>query len=157
VVQRAPALADRLRAARHLPPGLSKIRIHGDLHLGQVLRVHDEEGRGAWTLVDFEGEPMRPLAERRAKVSPLRDVAGMLRSFDYAAFAAVRDAKVGAKVEAPAADLQAIAAAWRDAARRAFLDGWIAFAAASEVPFVPSDARARDEAIALFELDKALY
>src|SRR5439155_7944234 len=113
VVKRAPQLADRLRAARQLPPGLSKIRIHGDLHLGQVLRVHEDDGRASWTLVDFEGEPMRPLAERRAKVSPLRDVAGMLRSFDYAAFAAVREAKAEAKLETPASELQSIAGAWR--------------------------------------------
>jgi maltose alpha-D-glucosyltransferase/alpha-amylase len=157
VVKHAPGLADRLRSARQLPEGLSKIRIHGDLHLGQVLRVHEDDGRASWTLVDFEGEPMRPLAERRAKVSPLRDVAGMLRSFDYAAFAAVRDATLESKVETPAAELQAIATAWRDAARRAFLDGWLGVAAASEVALVPKDARTRDDALAVFELDKALY
>src|SRR5439155_4991469 len=106
------------------------------------------DGRASWTLVDFEGEPMRPLAERRAKVSPLRDVAGMLRSFDYAAFAAVREAKAEARLETPASELQSIAGAWCDAARHAFLDGWISFAATSEVPLVPMDVRARDEAIA---------
>jgi maltose alpha-D-glucosyltransferase/alpha-amylase len=159
VVRHAPALADRLRAARHLPEGLHKIRIHGDLHLGQVLRVHEDDGRATWTIVDFEGEPMRALSDRRSKVSPLRDVAGMLRSFDYAAFAALRDAKAesNANAAAPTTDLQSIAAAWRDDARRAFLDGWVAFAAPSEVPIVPKVAHERDEAIALFELDKALY
>ena len=62
-----------------------------------------------------------------------------------------------AELETPASELQSIAGAWRDASRRAFLDGWISFAATSEVPLVPMDVRARDEAIAIFELDKALY
>jgi len=153
VVRRAPALAALLREARHLPRGLSKTRVHGDYHLGQVLRVHEDDGRASWTIVDFEGEPLRPLAERRAKSSPLRDVAGMLRSFDYAAFAAVRDVVV----DAPRAELESIARAWRDTARDEFLRGWLSLVESSDIPLVPTEPKARDEALALFELDKALY
>ena len=94
---------DRVRTARG-PFTLQ--RVHGDLHLGQVLRAG-----GRWTLIDFEGEPSRPLAERRAPTSPLRDVAGMLRSLDYAARTAERETAL-------VADL------WLTRARDAFLGAY---------------------------------
>ncbi len=103
-------------------------RVHGDLHLGQVLKAPE---RG-WMLLDFEGEPLRPLAERSELDLPLRDVAGMLRSFDYAA----------ASADAPAEQ-------WRQSAREAFLSGY----RAADVPD-PSDY---PELLAALELDKALY
>ena len=114
-------------------------RIHGDLHLGQVLSV---PGRG-WVLVDFEGEPLRPMRERSRLDSPMRDVAGMLRSFDYVAGSLSVAGAVGSDYDAdPARD-------WAARARTAFELGY-------------SEASGRDlaESRALldaFEIDKALY
>jgi maltokinase len=108
-------------------------RIHGDYHLGQVLAVPD---RG-WVLVDFEGEPLRPMAERSEPGVTLRDVAGMLRSFDYAA-GSVALTRGG---ESPAE--------WAATARHAFLDGYIAGSG--------HDVRANRALLDAFEIDKALY
>ncbi len=110
-------------------------RIHGDLHLGQVLLV---PGRG-WVLLDFEGEPLRPMLDRRRPDLPARDVAGMLRSFDYVA---------GSTAIALPERTEA-AVAWADAARHAFIDGYVA---ASGL-----DLSAYRDLLAAFELDKAVY
>ena len=107
-------------------------RIHGDYHLGQVLHA---KGRG-WILLDFEGEPMRPMTERRRPDSPLRDVAGMLRSFDYVA------GSLSAAGRTPPPD-----PAWADEARRAFLSGYEA----------RSGRPATGPLLDAFELDKAVY
>lgn len=112
-------------------------RVHGDYHLGQVLH---SPTRG-WVLLDFEGEPLRPLAERIGPDLALRDVAGMLRSFDYAA----RHVTVGRD------DPEAEAAAdeWAAAARTAFCEGYAAVAG--------RDPRDDADLMAALELDKALY
>ncbi|HEX6254631.1 MAG TPA: 1,4-alpha-glucan branching protein GlgB [Euzebyales bacterium] len=114
-------------------------RIHGDLHLGQVLRSPD-----GWQLLDFEGEPAAPPAQRRAPGPPVRDIAGMLRSFDYAA----ATAQWTARPDGGSADaLPASLTGWRDVARERFLEGYEA-----------ADGRALDRALlALFELHKAVY
>ncbi|CAN5728185.1 hypothetical protein BH24ACT14_BH24ACT14_23810 [soil metagenome] len=117
-------------------------RIHGDLHLGQVLL--DRQDR--WQLLDFEGEPARSLVERRALHAPLRDVAGMLRSFDYAA---------AAGYGGDLATVGEAAAAWRDDARRRFLDGYLATAA--DHGLLPSDPEVVAAQLDAFELDKAVY
>jgi predicted trehalose synthase len=108
-------------------------RIHGDYHLGQVL---DVPGRG-WVLVDFEGEPLRPLAERTQPDLALRDVAGMLRSFDYVAGSWEQ--------EHPGRS----AAPWATRARTAFLDGYASSAG--------RDPREDGVLLDALELDKALY
>ncbi|HET6521411.1 MAG TPA: putative maltokinase, partial [Geminicoccaceae bacterium] len=130
------------------PVGAAKTRHHGDYHLGQVLVVQRD-----FYIVDFEGEPRRSLAERRAKHSPLRDVAGMVRSFDYAAWAAV----LGLSDTRPDAfdALLAHAFAWREAATAAFLDAYRETVAGC--PSYPADPAEAQRLIDLFLLEKALY
>ncbi|KIQ25718.1 alpha-amylase [Variovorax paradoxus] len=133
------AAADALQAgiaARHPVEGAGvKTRYHGDFHLGQVL-VKDND----FVIIDFEGEPARTFEERRTKSSPLRDVAGMLRSFNYARWSALR--RVAQSTD-EAERLAAPAIAWERATRDAFLAGY-------------GDA-VDTELLALFELEKALY
>lgn len=94
-----------------------RIRIHGDYHLGQLLVAKNDV-----VILDFEGEPGRPLEERRRKSSPLRDVAGMLRSYDYAAFTALD--RAGPADEATKSRQREMAEAWRDEVTREFLECW---------------------------------
>jgi maltose alpha-D-glucosyltransferase/alpha-amylase len=109
-------LAQRIAAAAEARPDTIKTRIHGDYHLGQVLVAHNDV-----YIIDFEGEPARPLEERRHKSSPLRDVAGMLRSFDYAA----QSARVWS-VDQPVSDAVASAECerWSELSRTQFLEAY---------------------------------
>jgi maltokinase len=135
---RGEEVRDHLRLLTNIGHVGRVIRTHGDYHLGQVLwtEAHD------WLILDFEGEPARSVPERRRKTSPLRDVAGMLRSFAYAASAA----KIQRNVDPPAD--------WEERCRSDFLDGYFDTADATLLP------ASRDQAerlLAVFELEKAAY
>jgi maltokinase len=136
ILGRGEEVRDLLRIMTHAGAVGRVIRTHGDYHLGQVLWTGSD-----WVLLDFEGEPARSLPERRLKRSPLRDVAGMLRSFAYAASAA---ALAGGEVPED----------WEPRAREAFLGGYFESVDRSLVPPGPE---ARERLLAVFELEKAVY
>ena len=138
------------RIGADIPQSLNamKIRIHGDYHLGQVMVAQND-----FYIIDFEGEPRRPLAERREKDMGLRDVAGMVRSFDYAARAALEQV-VQAQPDR-AAELERLVNTWRDLSAARFLQGYMETIAGS--PAHPSDPAAADALLRLFVLEKALY
>lgn len=135
----------RFSAAAAATPSGEKTRIHGDYHLGQVLVAQDD-----LVVIDFEGEPARPLEERREKSSPLRDVAGMLRSFDYAAAMALsrwRDTH-----EVHAGEAYDKAAAWHRRTRRTFIDAYF-----ETMGDAGHDKELSGALLDLFTLQKALY
>jgi len=145
------ANADRLRtrfdAIRTLDRAGLLIRVHGDYHLGQVLRTEAD-----FVILDFEGEPARSIAERRTKSSPMKDVAGMVRSYGYAAYAAL----FAFTTHTPDRDasLHAWADTWQHWAAHAFLTGYRS--AVNRAPFVPR-GDAWGLLLCAFTLDKALY
>src|SRR5205823_11055963 len=140
------ALLKRFDDLRPLEGGGWRIRVHGDYHLGQVLRTEED-----FVILDFEGEPARSIAERRAKQSPLKDVAGMVRSYSYAAYAALFMFTVHAPDDL--ALLQPWADTWRHWTSRAFLAGYRE--TIGELPLVPE--RAFDTLLRAFTMDKAVY
>jgi maltose alpha-D-glucosyltransferase/alpha-amylase len=146
VLARQEQLLARLAAAASQESQGRKIRIHGDYHLGQVLVTRND-----FVIVDFEGEPGHSLEERRAKQSPLRDVAGMLRSFSYVEHSALRSV---AHDEVEFAKLAPLAHAWARQVRAAFLLAYDSEArrAALYSSFTPGAGL-----LGLFELEKALY
>jgi len=135
-------------AASQVPEGLQTTRIHGDYHLGQVL-LHEED----FTIVDLEGEPSRSIEERRHLQSPFKDIAGMVRSFGYAAGVAL--AARQQLVAHDAARLNAWARWWQTWTTVSFLHAYRTTAAAS--PFLPQDAGALESALRLFLLEKVIY
>ena len=136
------AFVERLRAVAE--PG-SAIRVHGDYHLGQVMRTDS-----GWFVLDFEGEPARSLAERRLPSSPLKDVAGMLRSLQYAAAVALSE-----RDELEQERLFQLAEAWERRNRMAFLRGYLCTEGVEAL--LPEAGADRHAVLAAFELDKAVY
>ena len=137
IAGRGEEVREQLRLLTHAGTTGQIIRVHGDYHLGQTLWAGDD-----WTIIDFEGEPARSLAERRRKRSPLRDVAGMLRSFADASIAAgpLRGADVPDD--------------WESRAREQFLDGYLATVDQSLLPSGPVGI---ERMLTVFELEKAVY
>jgi trehalose synthase-fused probable maltokinase len=134
---RGQDVQERLQVLASVGAGGRMIRTHGDYHLGQTMLAD----RG-WVILDFEGEPARPMSQRRLKRSPLRDVAGMLRSFSYAA------AGSGILRGAPPPE------EWEDRARATFMDGYFETVDTALLP--PGDEATR-KLLSIFELEKAVY
>ncbi|HZF49245.1 MAG TPA: 1,4-alpha-glucan branching protein GlgB [Polyangiaceae bacterium] len=137
----------KLTAVAEGGEGALRTRCHGDYHLGQVLFTGSD-----FLIIDFEGEPGRPLAERREKSSPMRDVAGMLRSFHYAGAAAIRSAQLGA---ADARDLEPWAEAWTAWASAAYMAGYMSVA--GDAAFIPKSTDDARRLLEFFILDKCVY
>jgi trehalose synthase-fused probable maltokinase len=137
IAGRGEEVRDHLQSLSHIGVRGRLIRVHGDYHLGQTVL-----GSDGWVILDFEGEPARPLLERRRKRSPLRDVAGMLRSFSYAAAAA--EFQRGARVPD----------GWEQEARARFLEGYMASA---DPAILPIGQASVEKLLAILELERALY
>ncbi|HEU4683988.1 MAG TPA: putative maltokinase [Nitrospira sp.] len=134
------------RAFLEIRDGGLRIRCHGDYHLGQILCTKSD-----YVITDFEGEPARPLAERRTKQSPLYDVAGMLRSFDYASWvglARVQPVEIQRRLEPWAAH-------WSRWVRAAFLRAYVTDI--QDAPFWPRAEQAREVLLTVHQLEKAVY
>jgi maltose alpha-D-glucosyltransferase/alpha-amylase len=151
VLERANEVRSRFRSLRDSRMTAMRTRHHGDYHLGQVLFTGKD-----FVIIDFEGEPARPLSERRIKRSPLRDVAGMLRSFHYASAAALFGHVPGV---IPGTQVQPVLESWAGLwylwVSASFLKGY--FATAGAAPFLP---RSRDQLRVLIDaylLEKAVY
>jgi maltose alpha-D-glucosyltransferase/alpha-amylase len=151
LAERENEVGERFRYALTAPIDAMRIRIHGDYHLGQVLYTGSD-----FVIIDFEGEPARPLAERRLKQSPLQDVGGMLRSFHYAAFAPILTPATGHVIPRErVANLSNWAEGWSRRAGDCFLDRY--YETSGEAAYLPSGARERARLLEMYLLAKAIY
>jgi trehalose synthase-fused probable maltokinase len=137
IIGRGEEVREQLRTLTYAGATGKIIRTHGDYHLGQTLWSEND-----WVIIDFEGEPARPVTERRRKRSPLRDVAGMLRSFAYAAIAAEL------LHDTPAPE------GWEEEARTQFLEGYLETV---DPTLLPSGSLAIERLLTVYELEKAVY
>jgi maltose alpha-D-glucosyltransferase/alpha-amylase len=156
IIERRQAILSAFRVVRERKLDGARIRIHGDYHLGQVLTTGKD-----FVIIDFEGEPARPLSERRLKRSPLRDVAGMVRSFHYAACVALFALKDRGLAPGELQRLDPWARFWHDRVSRAFLEGYDdtmqAAVAAGGPRLLPRAAEDRRLLLDVLVLEKALY
>jgi maltose alpha-D-glucosyltransferase/alpha-amylase len=148
VLAAAPRLEQRIERLAAEPVTASATRFHGDYHLSQVLLMHND-----FVITDLEGEPGRPVAERRVKRTPLKDVAGMLRSFDYARVVTARH--FAAKQSREYESVGALLDAWRGQAQATFIDAYRAAIRGS--PAYPRDDAEADRLIALALIERLLY
>ncbi len=148
VFSRRTLVLDRFRQLQATEIHALRTRIHGDYHLGQVLR-----SKGDFVVLDFEGEPARTLAERRTKQSPLKDVAGMLRSFSYAAFSALM--KYSSRRPEDFAKLEPWARLWEQSVSSAFLRTYCECAKGVDV--IPSEPQLFQQLLEAYVIDKAFY
>lgn len=141
-LEAAAPLLGHLRQIRDPGPAF---RVHGDYHLGQVMRTDS-----GWYVLDFEGEPDRPVADRVKPTSPLKDVAGMLRSFNYASRHALVERSLPEQAER-----SQVASTWETHNRKAFIDGYRQYDDVATL--LPGDEATLAGVLAGYELDKALY
>ncbi|HAN52667.1 MAG TPA: alpha-amylase, partial [Pseudomonas sp.] len=150
LLQRRDQLLAQVKRLAARSVGGVRTRVHGDLHLGQVLVV-----QGDAYFIDFEGEPARSLDERRAKHSPFKDVSGLLRSFEYAAAMTIRGAQVSDSTPEADQARQRIAASYQRSAQQAFLDAYRD--ATRELPHAWQEQDGANAALLLFSLEKCAY
>ena len=157
LIARRPELLKRARTVVDVGETGQRIRIHGDFHLGQTLRTRATWANksGDFVVIDFEGEPARSIEERRRKQSPLKDVAGMMRSFSYAAYTAANQVLAGNENEKDRERLTGWAQCWQDAASAEFL--WAYGETAARNGDLLPDPAAAQVLLEAYLLEKALY
>jgi maltose alpha-D-glucosyltransferase/alpha-amylase len=151
IVSHEHEILARFEAFRRCRLSIVRMRIHGDLHLGQILYTGKD-----FAIIDFEGEPARPLSERRVKRAALRDVAGMMRSFHYAAVTStVEQLRIGALGKFDFAGMEPWTNFWRKWSSWAFLKGYLE--AAGHAPFIPKTNDELSIVLDALVMDKAIY